>query len=242
MAGEVTNVDPRTSFHWLFVGRTGSGKSNAAGYVMDGLARRQPCEYVICEAKGLNWGTRAAARTLLGMAEAIGVVHGEFERRQDLLYQAGADHITQLQPATPYLFLVLEEAEFFMDNLRSTDNSQWQLTRRYLRNIALAGRKPGVGLIAITQAALTEVFDTYVRKSIDNTFLMRNEQSIAEMFRVKDVNLKALPTGAAYSLKHGRMVGFPQIAFPNVPLSSVYREREVVANPTGGGWWSLPPG
>jgi hypothetical protein len=87
------------------------------------------------------------------------------------------------------------------------------------------GRKPGVGLIAVTQAARTDVFDSHVRTNLANVLLFRNGQGTAEMFRVGDrVNLPTIPTGEAYSLAHGHRLAFPLTDRPRVQVSRLYKE------------------
>ena len=54
----------------------------------------------------------------------------------------------------PYVYLVVEELEAVLDDLKITDKGVYQETLINLRQIARMGRKPGVGLIAVTQGTV----------------------------------------------------------------------------------------
>lgn len=227
-AGEVVAVDPITRPHWLIVGQTGSGKSTATRFIMAQLAARHPCEWTICEPGGIDWNQSASAWTETGIAGAIAAVYAEMERRMALLREADAGHISELTNRPPYLYLVVEEMEAVLDNLRDLDKGLAVDTRINLRNIARMGRKSGVGLIAVTQAARTDVFDSHVRTNLANVLLFRNGQTTAEMFRIQE-RLGDLPTGVAYSLAHSRRVSFPLTPRPQLALSAVYQEAATAA-------------
>ena len=224
-AQRALTLDPEQKPHWLIVGQTGSGKSTATRYIMTELARQHRVEYIICEPGGIDWNMAASATTQRTIAKAIQVVYEEFERRQDILRQADLSHISQLPDKPAYLYLVVEELEAVLDDLKVTDRALQQETLINLRQIARMGRKPGVGLIAVTQAARTDVFDSHVRTNLANVLLFRNGQGTAEMFRIgQQVTLPALPTGEAFSLAHGHRLRFPMVPRPDVPLSTLYRE------------------
>jgi hypothetical protein len=121
--------------------------------------------------------------------------------------------------------LVVEEMEAVLDDLGDLDRSAQKATRIRLRQIARMGRKAGCALVAVTQAARTDVFDSHVRTNLANVFLFRNGQTTAEMFRVK-VDLPGLAQGMAYSLQHGAMVQFPRMTTrPDLKMSRLYNER-----------------
>ena len=225
-AQQALTIDPVEKPHWLVVGQTGSGKSTATRYIMAQLASHYRVEFVICEPGGIDWNNAASAHSRDGIAEAISAVYQEFERRQTNLRDADVAHISQLTgDRMPYVYLVVEELEAVLDDLKITNKGVYQETLINLRQIARMGRKPGIGLIAVTQAARTDVFDSHVRTNLANVLLFRNGQGTAEMFRVGDrVNLPALPTGEAYSLAHGHRLAFPLTPRPTVPLSKLYRE------------------
>jgi hypothetical protein len=226
-ASQAVDVDPVTRPHWLIVGQTGSGKSTATRFILQELTRRYACEFCICEPGGIDWNSQAAAYSETGIASAVGAVYAELERRQDLLRADDLQHVSQLGNLA-YLYLVIEEMESVLDNLRDIDPQQAKDARVQLRNVARLGRKVGIGLIAVTQAARTDVFDSHVRTNLANVLLFRNSQTTAEMFRVP-VRLTDLPTGTAFSVAHGRTVEFPLLARPNVPVSSIYREDALQA-------------
>lgn len=241
-AEQVVDVDPLTRPHWLIVGQTGSGKSTATRFIMRELAARNPVEFLICEPGGVDWNSQASATTETGIADCIDTTWRELERRQDLLRAEDVPHITALRQRPAYLYLVIEEMEAILDNLRDLDRNRATTARIELRNIARLGRKAGIGLIAVTQAARTDVFDSHVRGNLANILLFRNSQTTAEMFRLSNVRLSDLPTGQAYSVAHAGMIRFPQTGRPAVPISSLYREavsppvQDVVYRPEADVW------
>jgi hypothetical protein len=215
-ASQIVDVNPVEKPHWLIVGQTGSGKSNATRHILTELTRRYDCQIAICEPGGVDWGMQVTARDDAGIARVFQNVYVEMLARQERLRQAGAQHISEL-PGMAYLFLLVEETEAILDNLRISDRKLAGDTLVAIRNIARMGRKTGIGLIAVTQAARTDVFDSHVRTNMGNLLLFRNSQGTAEMFRV-DVHLANLPTGTAYSVPHGQLVSFPRVQVPRVPV------------------------
>lgn len=224
-AFNLADIDPVTRPHWLLVGQTGSGKSTAVRTITSALARRHAVEFVICEPGGVDWNSQANAYSDSGIARAVAAVYTEFERRQALLRDSDAAHISALESAIPYLYLVIEEMEAVLDNLKDLDRDAALTMRVQLRNIARMGRKEGVGLIAVTQVAKADVFDTHVRSNLANVFLFRNAQGVAEMFRLgRQVDLPSLPPGVAYSMAHEQLVQFHPVPRPILPLSPVFHE------------------
>ena len=215
---EVVDVDPRTSPHWLLVGSTGSGKTVASYRILSELTRRNPCQVTICEPGGVNWAGQATATNTRDIAAAIGDVHSELVRRQDLLRAADVDHVQDLVPPIPYRVLVAEETETVLDDLRLTDRATRDATIIALRSIARLGRKCGIILVAVTQSGTTDVFDSHVRKNIGNVLLFRSEHTVGETWRLGGVKLQDLPPGAAYSVRHSGMVSFPMTARPVLQL------------------------
>ena len=216
---DVVDVDPRTSPHWLLVGSTGSGKTVASYRILSELTRRNPCQVTICEPGGVNWAGQATATNTRDIAQTIGDVAGELERRQALLRSADVDHVQDLVPPLPYVVLVAEETESVLDDLRLTDRATRDATIIALRSIARLGRKCGIVLVAVTQSGTTDVFDSHVRKNIGNVLLFRSEHTVSEMWRLAGVRLSDLPPGAAYSVRHGAMVSFPMTARPVLQLA-----------------------
>ncbi len=224
-AGEAVDVDLVTRPHWLLVGQTGSGKSTAARFVLAEMGRRYPCEFIICEPGGVDWNTAAAAWSEAGIAEAVKRVHDEMRLRLDRLREADKSHVRELGDVR-YLVLVVEEMEAVLDDLGDLNKDAQKKTRIRLRQVARMGRKAGVALVAVTQAARTDVFDSHVRTNLANVFLFRNGQTTAEMFRIKGVELPGLPEGKAYSMAHGNLVQFPRVTErPALRVSSLYNER-----------------
>ncbi len=217
-AVEVVDSDPRTAPHWLLIGASGSGKSNASYAILGELARRNPCEFVIAEPGGVGWGSQAAAVETVEIARTIGDVAGELERRNAMLRAAGVDHVRDLPEPLPYLILVCEETETILDDLRLQDRDLRNQTVVNLRAIARLGRKAGVILVAITQSGTTDVFDAHVRKNLANILIFRSEHTVAETWRLAGVKLTDVAPGWCYSVRHGAMVNFPQVARPALPL------------------------
>ena len=215
--GDVVDVDPRTSPHWLLVGSTGSGKTVASYRILSELTRRNPCQVTICEPGGVNWAGQATATNTREIAQTIADVHGELIRRQDLLRSADVDHVQDLVPPLPYVVLVAEETETVLDDLRLTDRATRDATIIALRSIARLGRKAGIILVAVTQSGTTDVFDSHVRKNIGNVLLFRSEHTVSEMWRLAGVRLSDLPPGAAYSVRHSAVVNFPMTVRPQLP-------------------------
>ena len=218
--GDVVDVDPRTSPHWLLVGSTGSGKTVASYRILSELTRRNPCQVTICEPGGVNWAGQATATNTRDIAQTIGDVHGELLRRQDLLRSADVDHVQDLVPPLPYVVLVAEETETVLDDLKLTDRATRDATIIALRSIARLGRKAGIILVAVTQSGTTDVFDSHVRKNIGNVLLFRSEHTVGETWRIGGVRLQDLAPGWAYSVNHGGMVSFPMTARPVLPQVS----------------------
>lgn len=234
------DIDPLTRPHWLLVGQTGSGKSTAVRTITTELTRRHAVEFVICEPGGVDWNSQANAYSDQGIARAVSAVYAEFERRQALLRDADAPHISRLPQRLPYLYLIVEEMEAVLDNLKDLNRDAALNMRVQLRNIARMGRKEGVGLIAVTQVAKADVFDTHVRSNLANVFLFRNAQTVAEMFRLgRQVDLPSLAPGVAYSLAHERLIQFAPVPRPTLPLSPIYHEDGI--QPVATGWPSHQP-
>ena len=232
---DLDDIDPLTRPHWLLVGQTGSGKSTAVRTITRELARMHAVEFVICEPGGVDWNSQANAYSDQGIARAVAAVYAEFERRQARLRDADAAHISRLPEQMPYLYLIVEEMEAVLDNLKDLDREAALNMRVQLRNIARMGRKEGVGLIAVTQVAKADVFDTHVRSNLANVFLFRNAQTVAEMFRLgRQVDLPSLPAGVAYSMAHERLIQFAPVPRPTLPLSPIYHEDGIPPVPTGG--------
>ena len=196
---DVVDVDPRTSPHWLLIGSTGSGKTVASFRILSELTRRNPCQVTICEPGGVNWAGQATATNTREIAQTIGDVHSELERRQSLLRAADVDHVQDLVPPLPYVVLVAEETESVLDDLRLTDRATRDATIIALRSIARLGRKCGIVLVAVTQSGTTDVFDSHVRKNITNTLIFRSEHTVGETWRLGGVKLQDLAPGQAYS-------------------------------------------
>lgn len=214
----VTAVNPRTAPHWLLVGATGSGKTSASYAILQELARRAPCEFVITEPGGVNWGSQTTATTTPEIARAILHVQDEMMRRQELLRRFDTEHVQDLAEPLPYLVLVAEETDAVLDDLRLTDRETRTATVIALRAIARMGRKAGVCLMAVSQSGTTDVFDSHVRKNLSNVLLFRSEHTVSETWRA-GVKLSDLPPGAAYSVRHAAFVQFPHAARPQLPLA-----------------------
>ena len=214
---EVVDVDPRVSPHWLLIGSSGSGKSNASYRILGDLVRRNPTQVVITEPGGVGWGSAATATNTREIAQTIINVQSELERRQDLLRAADVAHVEDLPEPLPYLVLVCEETETVLDDLKMQDRELRTATVIALRSIARLGRKCGVCLVAITQAGSLDVFDGHIRKNITNTLIFRSEHTVGETWRLGGVRLQDLPPGAAYSVRHSAVVNFPLTVRPQLP-------------------------
>lgn len=215
---DVAAVDPRTDPHWLLVGGTGSGKTSASYAILPALARRAPCQFIVTEPGGVNWGDQATATSTQQIALVIQAVQREMERRMAILRSNDADHASDL--GLSYLVLVAEETDTVLDDLRLTNREMRTATVIALRNIARMGRKAGVCLLAVSQSGTTDVFDAHVRKNLSNVILFRSEHTVAETWRVAGVRLSTLPAGTAYSVPHGALLSFPLASRPRLPLWS----------------------
>lgn len=214
-------VDLRTDPHWLLIGATGSGKTVASYAILAELARRQPCEFAICELGGVNW-PQATATTTPEIVAAILSVQAEMERRQASLRTYGVDHVQDLASAPPYLVLVVEEIDATLDDLRiAGDRDQRAAAVVALRAIARMGRKAGVCLFAVSTSGTTDVFDPHVRKNMSTVLLFRSEHTVSETWRLPGVRLTDLPPGHAYSLRHSATVRFPYASRPSLPMASL---------------------
>lgn len=215
----VQRVDPQISPHYLLVGSTGSGKTSATYSILDQLAKRFPCEFLITEPGGVNWGSQAIATQPNEIASVILSTNEEMERRQELLRAEDVAHITQLRNVLPYCVLLIEEIDAVLDIMRINNPVLRKQMLIALRNIARMGRKAGVCLVAVSQSGTTDVFDSHVRKNFGNVFIFRSEQTVAEMFRLGGVRVSSFGPGEAYSTVHGTTVQFENVARPQL-LSS----------------------
>lgn len=216
---DVVDVDPRVSPHWLLIGSSGSGKSNASYRILGDLVRRNPTQVVITEPGGVGWGAAATATDTRQIAQTIIDVQSELERRQSLLRAADVDHVQDLPEPLPYLVLVCEETETVLDDLKMQDRELRTATVIALRSIARLGRKAGVCLVAITQAGSLDVFDGHIRKNITNTLIFRSEHTVGETWRLGGARLQDLAPGQAYSVRHSAVVSFPMTARPVLQLA-----------------------
>jgi hypothetical protein len=227
----VGSINPRTSPHWLLIGTTGSGKTSASYSILQEMGRRAPCEFMITEPGGVNWGSQAIATRSKEISDVIIHTNREMERRQDTLRAEDVDHIEDLREPPPYLVLVAEEMDAVLDELRLTDLDRRKQTLVALRAIARMGRKPGVCLVAVSQSGTTDVFDNHVRKNMGNVLLFRSEHTVNEMWRIP-AKLSELPQGAAYSVHHAAVVQFPHVQRPQLAaaqadvIDGVYRYTE----------------
>jgi hypothetical protein len=210
----VTSISPRTSPHWLLIGSTGSGKSIASFSILQEMARRAACEFIITEPGGVNWGAQAVATRTNDIASVIIDARAEMERRQELLRAEDVDHIEELKSPPRYVILVTEEMDAVLDELKLTDLKRRTETLVALRAIARMGRKPGVCLLAVSQSGTTDVFDAHVRKNMSNVLLFNSEHTVNEMWRLPGVKLNELPPGTAYSVRHASTVQFPYARRP----------------------------
>lgn len=211
---DIGRVDPRTAPHWLFIGQTGSGKSTAAYTVLDQLRQRHNAEFNLCEPGGVDWNRQADHIEYDDIATAIAGEYEVMRERQGYLREHDVSHIADLPESIPYRYLVLEEADSLFDNL-NRDRAKDALF--HLRELARMGRKTGIGLIALSQTALADVFNTHVRGNLNNVFLFRGSQQIARNWGVsKLVDLPSLPPGRAYDLAYERTIQFPNAARPDL--------------------------
>jgi len=224
---DATRVDPRVNPHWLMIGKTGSGKSNAMRHILATMAERWPSEFVICEPQRGNWKDAAHAWTVDGIAGAVQAVYDEMQRRAALLAaNPTADHIMDVGAQLPYLCLIFAEMDATMDNLYKLDRAQHRVTLVQLRDIARMGRKDGVCLFAESQAGLADVLDSNIARNFANIFLFNGSQQTAKTFGVSDlVSLPKLLPGQAFALSHEMTVEFPIVPRPTLRRSHLYQEQ-----------------
>lgn len=210
--------------HTILLGRTGSGKSNAAHAIADAIRRRYPAEFVLCEPGGVTWGEQCHASELTEIAETIRWVEAEMRRRQALLVAHDCQHVGRLPTPLPALVLLVEELEDFLDTLRLARQQTAPQTRIALRNIAREGRKAGVCLLLVTQVGRGDVLDTHIRHNAGALYLFQNAAAVGQALRVPPtVRLDRLGVGEAYEYHTQRVVRFPVVSRPSLPL--VPRER-----------------
>lgn len=226
---DITSIDPRTAPHWLFIGQTGSGKSTAAYTVLDQLRRSYDAEFILCEPGGVDWNTQSDHIDYDDIADAIEVEYKTMSERQEHLRQHDVNHIADLPSAMPYRYLVLEEADSLFDNL-NRDRAKDALF--HLRELARMGRKTGIGLIALSQTALADIFNTHVRGNLNNVFLFRGSQQIARNWGVsKLIDLPSLPPGRAYDLAFERTIQFPNASRPDLKRPAIKRATNAAIAP-----------
>lgn len=203
--------------HWLLIGTTGSGKTSASYDILSRIASLFDCQFVITEPGGVNWGNQATATKTLEIAETIICVADEMQRRQELLGKNDVDHVKNLPQPLPFLFLVTEETDSVLDDLRLIDREMRTKTIVAIRSIARMGRKAGVCMMAVSQSGTTDVFDSHVRKNMSNVLLFRSEHTVAEAWRIGE-KLGNLKPGEAFSLMHNDVVQFDNCPRPQLPL------------------------
>jgi len=218
---EIMAFDPRTSPHWLLVGKTGSGKSTAAYAILSQLNRLHNCEFIVMEPGGVNWGKQAAATKTAEIADVIIKMKEELERRQGLLREHDSEHVADLPQPLPYIVLVTEEMDSVFDDLRLTERAARSAAIVALRAIARMGRKAGICLVAVSQSGTSDVFDAHVRKNLSNVLLFKSEHTVSETWRIGE-RLSDLPPGKAYSVAHGDFVQFPRHKRPQLTIKKDY--------------------
>jgi len=226
---DIGRVDPVTAPHWLFIGQTGSGKSTAMFTVLRQLRERYGAEFVICEPGGVDWNDQADFISYDDIAGAIEAEYEVMKERQAALREADVNHVSRMPDPLPYRYMVLEETDSLLDNL-SRDRAKDAIF--HLREIARMGRKTGIGLIALSQTALADVFNTHVRGNLSNVYLFRGSQQIARIWGVsKLVDLQALQPGQAFDVSYERVVQFPMAERP--VLSELRRGAGAVRDGAG---------
>ena len=209
---DIGRIDPVTSPHWLFIGQTGSGKSTAMFTVLRQLRERYGAEFTICEPGGVDWNEQADYISYEDIAGAIEAEYEVMQERQAVLREADVNHVAKLADPLPYRYLVLEEADSLFDNL-GRDRAKDAIF--HLRELARMGRKTGIGLIALSQTALADVFNTHVRGNLSNVFLFRGSQQIARNWGVSRlVDLQSLRPGQAFDVSYEHVVQFPMAVRP----------------------------
>lgn len=210
-------IDLSITPHWLLIGGTGSGKTSASYDILSRIAKMFNCLFVITEPGAVNWGTQAVAKNTIEIAETIIAVADEMQRRQELLGKSDVDHVKNLPKPLPFLFLVTEEMDSVLDDLRLIDRELRTKTIVAIRSIARMGRKAGVCMMAVSQSGTTDVFDSHVRKNMSNVLLFRSEHTVAEAWRIGE-KLGNLKQGEAFSLMHNDVVQFDNCPRPQLPL------------------------
>lgn len=228
----VLDFDPQHNPHWALIGETGSGKSSASYLILDAIRRRLHAEFIVCERDGINWNQQASTITIEGYAAALDAVEEERLRRAELLRQADVDHISKIPNPPPYLAVVIEEAESVYAALALQDKNLSKRYKTVVRDLASMGRKEGILLMVCTQTGTSDVFDIPTRKNLSNKLFFRSEPAVGDSWGIpRDIGLPTLPTGTAYSLRHGATVAFPKASRPVLPMSHLYKDEPVLALP-----------
>lgn len=222
---DLANVSPRTDPHWLLIGAPGSGKTSASYAILSAMITRYACEFVVCELGGVHWP--GAASTVPEIVRAVTAVDDELMRRLAMLRAAGVEHNDDLPDPQPPLVLLAEELDSTLQELPlAVGRDERRAFVASLRKIASMGRKAGISLFAVSTSGTSDVFDGHVRKSVSNVLLFRSEHTVSDAWRLPGVRLNDMPTGAAYSVRHGAMVRFVQSMRPRLPLARLAEPLE----------------
>lgn len=225
----IIDVDPKVDPHWLLVGGTGSGKSIASYSLLNEMAKRHPLDFVILDPGGVGWGGQATATDTRDVAETIIRMKEMMRYRQGLLHHYDVPHISDLNAEDfPFMMIVLEEFDTLLNNLRIEDNRLRLETIVALREMAAAGRKAGMCLFTVSTTGTTDVFDASIRKNVRTVLLFQNEHTVAEQWRLKNVDLPALKPGRAYDVNRARFVQFPRVERPMLTAPLVSRGPDTV--------------
>lgn len=222
---DLANVSPRTDPHWLLVGAPGSGKTSASYAILSAMIARSMCEFVVCELGGVHWP--GAASTVPEIVRAVTAVDAELMRRLAMLRDAGMEHNDDLPDPQPLLVLLAEELDSTLQELPlAVGRDERRAFVASLRKIASMGRKAGISLFAVSTSGTSDVFDGHVRKSVSNVLLFRSEHTVGDAWRLPGVRLNDMPTGMAYSVRHGATVRFTQSTRPRLPLARLAEPAE----------------
>ena len=202
-------LDITTRPHILIVGSTGAGKSITLNAVCERLASRHPAaQWLICDYGGAEW-KQAQAHTADGIAETLislsDVVQARLGRYEGNLAE------------NERLFVVLEEFESVLDDLKIMDSKLGKQALLAARDIARRGRKVGVHLIVVVQSGKADTLDTAIRNNLDMRLVMRCPATVQKSLEVS-ADMATAERGMVWCNESGGVVSVPFTKQPTLPL------------------------
>ena len=202
-------LDIQARPHILIVGSTGAGKSITLNAVCERLASRHPAaQWLICDYGGAEWKQAQAhtadgiAETLISLSDVVQARLGRYDGRLD---------------ENERLFVVLEEFESVLDDLKIMDSKLGKQALLAARDIARRGRKVGVHLIVVVQSGKADTLDTAIRNNLDMRLVMRSPATVQRSLEVT-ADMTTAERGLVWCSESGGVVSVPFTRQPELPL------------------------